>query len=80
MGGRAFLKETRLAELFGGGISSDCEVPEGRPCQRILQWNLRDPLLAQGWPEFFSIDLDGVFITNLREGTVGRKEPARSAP
>jgi len=67
---RDFLLEIGYAEIFGDEIYSIYEVPDEIPCKGISWMNKNNEWLSQGYLEFFSNDIDGVFYLKSDSGEV----------
>ncbi len=67
---RDFIFEIGYAEIFGDEIYSIYEVPDDIPCKGLHWMNKDNELLSDGFLEFFSNDIDGVFYLKLDSGNV----------
>lgn len=67
---RDFLLEIGYAEIFGDEIYSIYDVPDEIPCKGLSWMNKKNEFLSDGYLEFFSNDLDGVFYLKLNSGEV----------
>ena len=67
---RKFINEIGYAEIFGDEIYSIYEVPDLIPCSGLHWMNMKNEELLNGFIEFFSNDIDGVFYIHNETGKV----------
>lgn len=67
---RQYLLEIGYAEIFGDEIYSIYDVPDEIPCKGLSWMNKKNEFLSDGYLEFFSNDLDGVYYLKLNSGEV----------
>lgn len=67
---RQFILEIGYAEIFGDEVYSIYAVPDELPCNGLHFMNVQNEELKNGFIEFFSNDIDGVFYIHSTTGKV----------
>jgi len=67
---RNFIEKIGYAEIYGDEIYSIYEVPDKIACNGLHWMNIRNEYLQDGYIEFFSNDIDGVFFIKTESGQV----------